>query len=59
MTYSVLKVPLNPNQPTNQLTEWCVHVLNYVFITNKVENHPGGNILDMLMWFDCRLWKRR
>jgi len=22
MTYSVLKVPLNPNQPTNQPSEW-------------------------------------
>jgi len=22
MTYSVLKVPLNPNQPTNQMIKW-------------------------------------
>jgi len=25
MTYSVLKVPLNPNQPTNQPTEYWGH----------------------------------
>jgi len=42
MTYSVLKVPLNPNQPTNQPT-YIVTILKY-----SITNQPTE-----ILWSHC------
>jgi len=44
MTYSVLKVPLNPNQPTNQLMGWQWPQLDHMQIICtllQTDNHAS------------------
>ena len=48
MTYSVLKVPLNPNQPTNHQGQLTITTSKDSLVQEHSEPKPTENFFDLL-----------